>query len=1198
MPQLIVAGLVALGVGTTVATVAGYVIGAAAVMGTTRLLTKRALKKAGAGGDGGGRVQIPPATDNKIPVVYGSAYMSGPIIDAHITADQKTMYYVLALAEKTDNGTISYGDIYYDGKLVTFTSDGLGGTTRVASLTTNSTVSQVDTRVDGNLFMYFYNNGSTSPTNTTLNAYDVMPSWTSSMAMTDCAFVIVEVKYNVDAATTNLGAVIAEVVNTESGQSTGVYRPGTAIFDYLTNTTYGCAIPSAKVNTASLDALNTYSDANITYTPVGGGSATQARYRINGPLDTAASCLDNLQILVDSCDSWLQYSELSGEWKVVINAPYAGTAFAIDASNIIGGVQVNPLDLNDTYNQLEVAYPNENIKDQSDYQVLLLSDYQVGLLSPNEAVNRLNISYPIVNNAVQAKYLGVRRLLQSREDLVISINLDFSGIQIEAGDVVAVTHATYGWVSKLFRVSQVSEVKDQEGRLGASIVAFEYNATIYNDQAITDYIPAFNTGLRSPNVFDAPTVPVITDGAIANASTTSFNVTSSVPSNGAVIYMDFNYGNSSNVQEHLLYRTLQPGPGTTFVANSNVTINVNDIAAGNVYWSATARNDFAGRQSNASNVYVWTGAAVSNYNGNTGVGGITAAQLQPNVIGPNSFGPNTQPINVVNSLPNTCSNLTIGSTVYLTTDEKLYICDGTSFKAVASNNLITGEIVASQIANVFGNTITGTIDNAGFPSANLIGNIVASQITSIANTQITGNIVANAIANTGIIGDIVSSQIASAAITSDKLAANSVIAGKIFANAVTAITIATNAVTSDKIIANAIIANKIQAGAVESDKILTNAITSDKILANAIVAGKIAVDAVGANQILANAITAVKISANAVTSDKIIANAITTNKITAGAITAGLIAANAVAADKLISGTSANNAGNVFGLGSGLSINGETGVIVGLSYNNDVWGAVIGAQQHDALGVGTAELNGYAVAAYGGMNNALTTFQFAGTLGFMNAGNTDGSGGFFTKSGSNIQAVIVNNTYAGEFTGDVFCTGAYLPFTGAHQSIIASNTAAIIGDILIDDQLIAKQGISETATLVVLSSTATQKGAIGVYTGNTGVNQYPVAMTNTVIDNTGAVPRSTLELKPEYATLMTTHKTININAVGEGQINVIGENGNIEIGDLIVTSSTAGKGMKQSDDVVRSTTVAKSRENVTFATTTEEKQIACIYLAG
>ena len=59
-----------------------------------------------------------------------------------------------------------------------------------------------------------------------------------------------------------------------------------------------------------------------------------------------------------------------------------------------------------------------------------------------------------------------------------------------------------------------------------------------------------------------------------------------------------------------------------------------------------------------------------------------------------------------------------------------------------------------------------------------------------------------------------------------------------------------------------------------------------------------------------------------------------------------------------------------------------------------------------------------------------------------------------------------------------------------------------------------------------------------------------------------------------------------------------GENGTIEAGDLIVTSSIAGKGMKQSDDIVRSITVAKARETVTFNSPTEVKQIACIYLCG
>jgi hypothetical protein len=75
-------------------------------------------------------------------------------------------------------------------------------------------------------------------------------------------------------------------------------------------------------------------------------------------------------------------------------------------------------------------------------------------------------------------------------------------------------------------------------------------------------------------------------------------------------------------------------------------------------------------------------------------------------------------------------------------------------------------------------------------------------------------------------------------------------------------------------------------------------------------------------------------------------------------------------------------------------------------------------------------------------------------------------------------------------------------------------------------------------------------------------------------------------------------RVINVNGLGEGLINITGEGGDIEIGDLIVTSSTPGKGMKQSDDIVRSITVAKSRQAVKFSSSAEIQQIACIYLGG
>ena len=601
------------------------VVGAAKFIGTSllasgvsRLIAKRQMKKAKSGNFGGGRIQLPPATDNKIPVVYGSAFVGGPIIDAKISTDQKTMWYIIALAEHTDTtvGTnYTFGnEMYYDGKLVTF-----GTGAAVASLTNNNQgTAQVDTTVAGSLFIYLFSNGSSSGTNTggqtaiqilQDSAIPVAQRWTSNNTMTNCAFAIVKVIYNNDAGLTNLGSLTVRLVN-------NLTKPGDVLKDYMLNTRYGCAIPLSRIDTDSLDDLNDYSDELITYVPVGGGSATKPRYTINGPIDTANDCLTNLQILVDSCDSWLQYSELTGKWKVVINQSYTdyttiNDLFLVDDSNLVSGIQINPIDLNQTYNELEVAYPNFFIKDQTDYQTIKLSDYQAGLMSPNEAVNRLDIDLPVVNNAVQAKYIGLRRLLESREDLTVSFQMDYSGIQIEAGDVIKINSTVYGWTEKLFRVSNVAEEKYPDGTLGASIQAFEYNDTIYADNSIEDFQPAFNTGLTDPNIISQPGKPVLTVNPLTDGQVKSFNVSSTVPTTGTVLYMDFNYGFTSNVVTHRLYRTVSKNDGTPFTAGENVNFDVNDAGPATYYVSTVARNDHAGRSSVSSDPFVWDGMNIT-----------------------------------------------------------------------------------------------------------------------------------------------------------------------------------------------------------------------------------------------------------------------------------------------------------------------------------------------------------------------------------------------------------------------------------------------------------------------------------------------------------------------------------------------------------------------------------------------------------
>lgn len=579
----------AIGITGTAATIFTAIGSTILSVGASRLLMKRQMNRANSGGSGGARIQLPPATENKLPVVYGSAYIGGSVTDAKISSDNKTMWYCVAMAEVTDTGgyTFDTNNIYYNGLKVQFGSNGV-----VTGLINNTTPATVDTKMSGQIYIYLFQNGATSPgQNTSQTAQQIMqdseiPSgqrWTSTDLMSDCAFAIIKVKYNPEKGTTSLGGLTARITNS-------LDEPGSVLLDYMQNQRYGCAIPTAQIDTASLTNLNTYSDYNLPFTPTGGGSATQKRYRINGPIATGNDCLTNLQILVDSCDSWLQYSEFLGQWRVIINQSYTdyttiSNLYLVDSNNLVGGINVAPINLNETFNQLEVAYPNESVRDQTDYQLINLSDYAVSVMSPNEALNKLDVDYPVVNTAVQSTYLGIRRLLQSREDLTITFQLDYSGIQVEAGDVIRVKQEVYGWdllnagEGKLFRVANVSEEKYSDGSLGVRITAFEYNNTIYDDFALFAFEPDPNTGIANPNIMDAPSAPRPRIDDRRPDGVTTMNIIGEVPNVGLFTHLEFNYGTNTNTDEHIFYKRVESGTGDPLTQD----LTADQILIGNHY---------------------------------------------------------------------------------------------------------------------------------------------------------------------------------------------------------------------------------------------------------------------------------------------------------------------------------------------------------------------------------------------------------------------------------------------------------------------------------------------------------------------------------------------------------------------------------------------------------------------------------------
>lgn len=558
----------------------------------------------------GGRVQLSPATNNKLPVCYGQSWASPIVVDGKISSDNQYMWYVMAFSETTDSGTIYFDDSNGGGLPVMYWGDNL--------LTFNPTVKyQVQSMKADNdpesarvtftadeFNVYFYNDGSYgglygAPTAThilsdatTGGGIPADQRWTENDVMYKTAFCVVRMKYNSDKNITNIQQATVKLTNT-------LTSPGAVMYDYFTNNRYGCGIPASMIDKTTFDSLDSYSQQTINFTNNTGTSATQARYKINGPVDTTKDNYNNIQELCKSCDSWLQWNETTAKWGVIANKSYTSAGltfdnlFHVNDSNIIGAVQIIPSNLDSAYTKAEVQFPSKLIKDQFDTAYIDKQNVVNGKTTwtANQPDMRYTNKYEMVNDSVQAQYLATRKILQSLEDLSIEFSMDYSGIQLDAGDVIRVTHGWYEWDQKLFRVMRVDEILDQEGKLFVTISANEYNDTIYADGALVEFNASPNTGMANPNIIGAPSTPTITS-VNSTGSVPSFQVNCSSPSTGRVVGLEFWYSTSATSDisgnNYLLKETQHYSSGSVYPSNTGESIVVSGFKSGNYWWRVRA----------------------------------------------------------------------------------------------------------------------------------------------------------------------------------------------------------------------------------------------------------------------------------------------------------------------------------------------------------------------------------------------------------------------------------------------------------------------------------------------------------------------------------------------------------------------------------------------------------------------------------
>jgi hypothetical protein len=566
-------------------------------------------------------------------------------------------------------------------------------------------------------------------------------------------------------------------------------------------------------------------------------------------------------------------------------------------------------------------------------------------------------------------------------------------------------------------------------------------------------------------------------------------------------------------------------------------------------------------------------------------------------------------IEVVSSLPTT-GNFD-GRTVFNTADSKLYQYANGNWSQVVEATGVATDVADGAITTAkFAAGITPVEILTALPTTgNFAGRMVYNTTDGKLYRYVNGAWTA-AVQAADILGQLQSGQLAANSVTAGVIAAGAISASQIAAGAITTDKLAAGAITSDKIAANSIKAGNIAANTITSSQIAADTITAGNIAAGAIGVSELAAGSVTANALAANSITAAAISAGSITASALAAGSVTAGALQAGSVTANALAANSITAGKIAAGAISADQIGAGTLAAGVAYTGQltanqittgslTGVSIGIGAGKSLRGYAFDVSSTGVVSVDN--LFGYtasfsnAASDTTGVTPLSSTSQATAAVALSGAGLVSGGNchGVRGRNNSTGAAGLIGGANGYDFYADGSGIN-YGPFTGSHDALLPVDNAYEPGDLIVDSQLVLRNGWSNTIFLGSQANQVNQKAVIGVLALKVG----PLA------DHTPAVfvdefnEEGTPVMNPAYDQVKDQYILAGVNALGEGQLNVCGRGGNLEAGDLVVASDLAGKAQKQADDLVHSYTVARVREAVSFASPDEVKQVACVYLCG
>lgn len=1148
--------LVAGAVGAVVAAGVGY--GLTAVFGLNRAKANSARAQ--------DRKQAIRSSVAPRQVVYGTARVSGPIVYASSSGDKKQfLHLVVPLA---GHRVTRFLALWINDTRIPSASINANG---LVTLDPYYRPPVVIVPEHSYVRFRFFGGAQTTASSELIN--ETSDGWSASHILRETAYFYIRLEYDREVFGNGPGALSVEiegkstVLDPRTNSSGWTNNPALCILDYLTSAD-GLACSADEIDTASFIAAANVCDELVT---IAANGTTQKRYTLDGAFNLDQKPIDIIDDMLTSCAGTLVY--VAGKYRLYAGA-YDAPTDTLTASDLAGPIElVTKPPRRELFNTVRGTFihPGRN------WQASEFPAYsEAALIAADGETITTDIEWPFTTDEIRAQQLAKLMLRRSREALTVRVPVKYAGLRYCVWQTLNVTLADFGWTNKPFRI--VAWTFDADSGV-INLTLREESANSYSWQ-FGDASPlplAPDTDLVDPLAIPAPTNVTVTasttlqpDGSVAPAllvawTSAAFAFLSAHEVqwrvNGAA---DWNSGEVPVGTDRFFIAPVIAG--TTYQVRVR---GVTGIARG--AWSSIVSGTASG---DATTPNAPTGLAA------TGITrGISLTWTLP-------AAPDLAAVEVwENTSSSTAGRYFVGETratgfvrtgLAPSTTRHFWVrsrdLSGNLSAFSGSVSATTAFIVAADIQDGILNTakfaagITPVEIVSSLPNT---GNFEGRMVFLTTDDKLyrwTGAAWTAAVPAADISGQITATQITDGAISTPKLAAN----------AVTAATIAANAITSDKVAANAITAGKIAAAAISSSQIAAGEIRAENLAADAVIAGKIAAGAIDGIQI-----TGSVIRTNATTTRVQLDT--TGNKLTV--LRSGNEIVKIAAPQENTYGIMTVFPGSdAFGIASvgtgaqivGLVSSGATGpaAVSGLGYVTG--GSRIGVRGTTSLGVGVQGEAGQPVAE--GTQGVGVLGR--GVVGVVGRGRIDNAlPGVRSDRGSDGAAGLGTMQAA-----------AYNNFTGAHLDAIAKAEAVEPGDILIPAGIVARVSVLD-ALINVARSTGANQPAAGVF-----VSRMPLTASPLLIETDAETGQT--HIKAEYADLADTHDLAHHAALGEGCMNVCGEGGDIQPGDLIVTSSIAGKGMRKLNNTMDSTVVAKAREAMTFAGATDVKLVAVAFLCG